>query len=393
MGRYSTNLYSKFTSSKGGGNNKSNANRSFGRVLDIILDESHPEYEAKGGAKAINGVFFRYQGNITSEDTANNLNFAYQGTGQIKTIPVIGEVVKISSEPTSNKTKLAQTNTNYYTKIVNIWNNPNSNPYIDVYSNQTLDIGKDGEFTEQATINPLKSALGDLQIEGRQGQSIRFTGAKGSANPFVDDSNKGKPVLIVSNGQIETEDGFTTISEDINEDNSSLYFVSDHKIPLTQASDIRKSYDDPPIKANEFKGNQILVNSGRIYFNAKTNDIQLSSIESIGLNTEGSVNIDAKKYLCLDSAKILLGEKARTSADSAKEPVLLGNQTERLLDTLFTMLKSMAKDMAKAKTVDGKPIPLLNKRGIQMQPTINVLQRQINPNGPSKIKSKKVFTE
>ena len=49
--------------------------------------------------------------------------------------------------------------------------------------------------------------------------------------------------------------------------------------------------------------------------------------------------------------------------------------------------------MAKAKTVDGKPIPNLNKRGIQMQPIISTLQRQINPNGPSKLKSKKVFTE
>lgn len=392
MGQYSTNLY-KFTSNKGSSNNKSTVNKSFGRVLDIILDESHPQYEAKGGAKSINGIFFRYQSSIISEDTANNQNFAYQGTGQIKTVPVIGEVVKISSEPTSNKTKLAQSNTNYYTKIVNIWNSPNCNPYIDVYSNQTLDIERDGEFTEQATINPLKSALGDIQFEGRQGQSIRFTGAKGSANPFVDDTNKSKPVILISNGQVETEDGFTTISENIDEDKSSLYFVTDHKIPLTQASDIRKSYDNPPIKANEFKGNQILVNSGRIYFNAKTEDILLSSIESIGLNTEGSVNIDAKNYICLDSAKILLGEKARTSTDSTKEPVLLGNQTERLLDTLFNMLKSMAKDMAKAKTVDGKPIPLINKRGVQMQPVIQALQRQINPSGPSKIKSKKVFTE
>ncbi len=392
MGQYSTNLY-KFTSNKGSSNNKSTVNKSFGRVLDIILDESHPQYEAKGGAKSINGIFFRYQSSIISEDTANNQNFAYQGTGQIKTVPVVGEVVKISSEPTSNKTKLAQSNTNYYTKIVNIWNSPNCNPYIDVYSNQTLDIERDGEFTEQATINPLKSALGDIQFEGRQGQSIRFTGAKGSANPFVDDTNKSKPVILISNGQVETEDGFTTISENIDEDKSSLYFVTDHKIPLTQASDIRKSYDNPPIKANEFKGNQILVNSGRIYFNAKTEDILLSSIESIGLNTEGSVNIDAKNYICLDSAKILLGEKARTSTDSTKEPVLLGNQTERLLDTLFNMLKSMAKDMAKAKTVDGKPIPLINKRGVQMQPVIQALQRQINPSGPSKIKSKKVFTE
>ena len=392
MGQYSS-FFGSNTSKGKGNTSSSSANRSFGRVLDIILDESHPQYSNKGGAKSINGVFFKYQGNDTSEDTAGNQNFAYQGTGQIKTVPVVGEIIKIDSEPTSNKTKIAQVNTKYYSKIVNIWNSPNSNPYLNIYANKTLDIDSGGDFTEEATINPIKSALGDLQIEGRQGQSLRFTGAKGAANPFVDDSNKGKPVVLISNGQIETEDGFTTISENIDEDDSSLYFVSDHTIPLTQANDKRKAYDSPPVKANEFKGNQVLLNSGRIYFNAKTDDIQLSSISSIGLNTGGSVNIDAEQYICLDGPRILLGEKARTASESTREPVLLGNQTERLLETLFNMLKSMAKDMARAKTVKGHPIPLLNKRGIQMQPTINALQRQINPNGPSKIKSKKVYTE
>lgn len=392
MAKYNTNFNSNSFSNTRGSDSRT-ASKSFGRVLDIILDENHPEYEKKGGAKSINGVFFRYQNSITSEDTSNNLKFAYQGTGQIKTVPVIGEIVEIVSNPTSNKTQLAQVKTLYYSKIVNIWNNPNCNTYLDVYSNQTLDISKNGEFTEEATINPIKSAVGDIQIEGRQGQSLRFTGAKGSANNFIDDTNKGKPVILISNGQIETEDGFTTISEDINEDASSLYFLSDHKVELKQASTRRKSYDDAPIEADQFKGNQVIVNSGRIFFNAKTNDILLSSKDSIGLNSKESINLDSDKYICFDSPKILLGEKARTAPESNKEPVLLGNQTELLLDTLLDMLKDMSKDMAKAKTVDGKPIPNLNKRGIQMQPIINALQRQINPTGPSRLKSKKVFTE
>lgn len=390
MAQYSSNLTSannskskKISSSKG----------AFGRVLDVILDESHPSYSRKGGAKSINGVFFKYQRVDSSEDTASNLSFAYQGTGQIKTVPVVGEIVEIHSEPTSNKTKLAQVNTNYYTKIVNIWNSPNCNPYVNVYANKTLDIGAGGTFTEQSTINPIRSALGDLQIEGRQGQSIRLTGAKGTANPFVDDTNKSKPAILISNGQIDTDEGFTTISENIDKDFSSLYFVSDHKIPLTQANIKRRAYTSAPDRANEFKGNQVLLNSGRIFFNAKTDDIQLSSVSSIGLNTGGSVNIDAEQYICLDGPRILLGEKARTASDSTREPVLLGNQTERLLQTLFNMLRSMAKDMARAKTVKGHAIPRLNKRGIQMLPIIRSLQRQINPSGPSKIKSRKVYTE
>ena len=390
MAQYSSNL----TSTNNSKSKKTSSSKgAFGRVLDVILDESHPSYSRKGGAKSINGVFFKFQRVDSSEDTASNLSFAYQGTGQIKTVPVVGEIVEIQSEPTSNKTKLAQVNTNYYTKIVNIWNSPNCNPYVNVYANKTLDIGAGGTFTEQSTINPIRSALGDLQIEGRQGQSIRLTGAKGTANPFVDDTNKSKPAILISNGQIDTDEGFTTISENIDKDFSSLYFVSDHKIPLTQANIKRRAYTSAPDRANEFKGNQVLLNSGRIFFNAKTDDIQLSSISSIGLNTGGSVNIDAEQYICLDGPRILLGEKARTASDSTREPVLLGNQTERLLQTLFNMLRSMAKDMARAKTVKGHAIPRLNKRGIQMLPIISSLQRQINPSGPSKIKSRKVYTE
>lgn len=391
MGQYSTNYNATPYNSRR--NPSEGSSRTFGRVLDIILDETHPEYRNKGGAKAINGVFFRYQANAITVAPADNRTFAYHGNCQFKTIPVVGEIVEITSEPTSSKSALTQTKTKYYTKIVNIWNNPNSNPYLDVYSNGTLDISSGGNFIEEATVNPIKAAVGDVLIEGRQGQSIRITGAKGVANPFIDDSNNGEPVILISNGQIETEEGFTTVKEDVNIDDSSLYFVANHSIPLTQANYKRKSYNNPPTTANEYKGNQVLLNSGRIFFNAKEKDILLSSIESVGINTEGSVNIDAETYICIDSPEIYLGEKARTAQESTKEPLLLGNQTERLLDILLDTLVSMARDMAKAKTIDGKPIPLINKRGIQMQPVLKTLQRQINPTGPSKLKSKKVFTE
>ena len=171
MANYSSNL-----NKNSFGDNQTNrtklAKKKFGRVVDIILDENHPQYETRGGSKSINGVFFRCQNQISSEDTSDNLKFAYQGSSQIKTVPVIGEIVEIVSNPTSKKTRLTQVTTLYYTKVINIWNNPNSNTYLDVYSNKTLDISRNGEFTEEATINPIRSAIGDIQIEGRQGQSI-----------------------------------------------------------------------------------------------------------------------------------------------------------------------------------------------------------------------------
>ena len=381
-----------------GGGVKSQANSggkvtSYGRVVDVILDENHPQYLNKGGGISINGVFYKPLTSTANEKAITDLPFAYQQESQIKTVPLIGEVVQIEPLPIPSDTDFLGKTRKYYVKTLNIWNNANNNFYPDTKNNFDIDFSQGKKFVELGNVNPIGSSPGDLQIEGRQGQSLRFTGGKALSNPWVDSSNLGKPVIILSNGQKETEDGFTTIGEDINEDSSSIYLVSDHKIPLKQASNKRDTWDEKPIKADEFKGNQVLINGGRLFFNAKENDIQLSSLKSIGLNTEGSINIDGSSYLCLDAPIIYLGEKARTSSDSNREAVLLGNQTEAFLQNVLILLEGMAKDMASAKTIKGHPIPLLNKRGKQAQPVIRQLKNLINPNGPSQLKSKKVFTE
>lgn len=365
----------------------------FGRVIDIILDEEHPEYSKQGGGLAINGVFYKPLFQNQQEGESTELPFAMQYSSHIKTVPIIGEIVEVVKMPNQAVTSNTRRNKQYYTRIVNTWNNANSNVYLDMNSNTDLDISTGGNFKELGTVNPVRSTPGDIQIEGRQGQSIRFTGGKGSGNPWVDDDNVGSPVIVISNGQSETEEGYTTLGENIDEDSCSIYLTSNHSIPLTPASEKRSAFNEVPDKSNEYKGNQIVLNGGRLYFNAKESDIQLSSVSSVGINTEGSVNIDASSYLCMDAPIMYLGERARTASDTTREAVLLGNQTEAFLDTLLNLLEGMADDMAKAKTIENKPIPLLNKRGIQMKPTIQALKRQLNPNGPSFLKSKKVFTE
>lgn len=374
-------------------NSLRHSSKTYGRVIDVILNEDHPSYLEKGGGISINGVFYKPIDSSQNESIPSQLPFAYQGNAQIKVVPLVGEVVEIESLPTPSDNGFTGQTREHYTRVLNIWNNANSNFYPNVVENLDIDFSQNDTFKELSDVNPIGSSPGDIQIEGRQGQSIRFTGGRGITNPWVDSFNLGKPVLIISNGQKETEDGFTTIGEDVNEDSSSIYMVSDHQIPLKQASSKRESYNEKPTTSDQFKGNQVIINGGRLFFNAKEHDIHLSSIKSIGLNTEGTVNIDSTEYTCIDGSQIFLGVKARTASQNRKEPVLLGNQTENLLNTLFNMLDSMADDMGQAKTIDGKPIPLLNKRGIQMKSTIQVLKRQINPNGPSKIKSKKVFTE
>jgi hypothetical protein len=375
----------------GGVNRRSSGSGTrYGRVVDIILDENHRRYKELGGGTAINGVFYLPLEDSASVEEMGTTYFAYQSSAHIKLVPIVGEIVELTKTAgvrPGNGTRM------YYTGIVNVWNSSNSGVYLNTGSDLELNLTSNGTFLERADINPIRSTPGDVQIEGRQGQSIRFTGSKGRGNLLVDDDNLGKPLTILSNGQSEKEGGFLTITENVDLDSNSIYLASDHRIRLTPASTKRLSYDDIPTQSDHFRGNQVVINGGRLYFNAKLDDIQLSSITSVGINTEGSVNIDASTYSCIDAPFIYLGHKARTSPNANKEPVLLGNQTEIFLEIMLNMMQGMATDMAAAKTIDGKPIPTLNKRGMSMKTVLKNLKRQLNPGGPSNLKSKKVFTE
>ena len=107
------------------------------------------------------------------------------------------------------------------------------------------------------------------------------------------------------------------------------------------------------------------------------------------------VGIDGEDYISLDAKKIYLGQGAKnkdTKLGSA-EPVVLGHRLEDFLQILVDELKVMSRKLTSAKTQDFKAIPNLNGYGISLKFTADILQGYINPNGKSKIKSTKTFTE
>jgi len=365
----------------------------YGRVIEVILDEDHSFYSLKGGAISINGVFYKNIVSNKKEENLERLPFAYQSQSKIKEIPLVGEIVKIESFPVPSANDFSGRSRQYYTGILNIWNSPNNNFYPDVTNNIGIDFSQNNKFKELSRVNPIASSPGDIQFEGRQGQSIRFTGGLSKSNPWVDSDNIGAPLTIISNGQIETDDGFTTIGEDVNSDASSIYLTSNHTIPLVEGNNKRDAYNEDPTKAEAYKGKQIILNSNRVFLNSKKDDIQLSSGASIGLTGRTSVNLDANSLICLDAPLVILGKKARTSPAGVREPVVLGNKLENLLESLLVQLQGLSADLGTCITVKGDAIPILNKRGAQMAPIISSLRTLINPSGQSSLKSKKVFTE
>jgi len=372
--------YSNSPNTNNGLSGGSSANRRFGRVVDVIIDTFHPKYEQYGKSQSLNGVLYRQLDRGTNEEEEEELLFAYCGNSKIKTLPLKGEIVKIETLPSETEISGPTATKTYWTEIVTLWNHPHHNAYPDTAKNEENDYGDD---FEEMTIAPLQVFPGDFILEGRHGQSIRFNGTKYDTNELIDDSNNGKPIIIISNGQKEAENSIDPILENINEDPSSIYLTSDHIVPLEQANEKRDAFEDEPEKADTFKGKQLIINADRVYINGREEGIYLSAKQNIGLNAE-QVGIDGEKYVGIDAKKIYLG----TTAFEEKEPALKGQTSTDWLDDLTSLLEGLANTLATTPPAPPTYIAALIKQGVKLKaqlPQLKALLKQLH--------SKKVFID
>lgn len=374
-----TSKLSKGAARGGSSGNTSGVNQ-YGRVVHVVLTLDDPYCD---NASMINGVYFRSPKVAADETDIRKFPFAYQGSAQNRTLPLNKEIVTLTTGADPGSIDNPGKTRTYWKEVVNVWNHPHHNAAPDTLQDNWQDDLLKG-FPEQKTINPLAANPGDTLIEGRLGQSIRFGGSKG-VSAYIDDSNNGKPVVVISNGQVTTDNGSDLIEENVNEDYNSLYFFSDHKSNLKSANNKRDSYDVVPLKSNEYIGNQVVLNGGRLFFNAKEDSAFISAKESIGLSAR-TLNLDATDYFCIDSKKIYLGKKARTS--SGNEPVILGTQLQNWLETLLDTLENVGSAMSTATSVSGGPVTNLISTGPELRAVARSLKAQIK-----QFQSKKVFTE
>jgi len=355
----------------------------YGKVIDIKLDDSRPFLDTNGNELPIGSIKYvplDFKGDVRGEPKS-----ALPFSLGIKQLPVINEIVSLYQTPTSDIQSNVSDKATYYKDIVNLWGSPNHNAIPDPGYNKDKYLGLG--FQELYDVNPLFPFPGDTLIEGRQGQSIRIGGSLSPLNSIVDRTNNGLPYVLISNGQIVTKNGIDYIVEDINKDANSLYFVSNHKIPLKQVNSKRDSYTIVPKSADQYKGNQVLLNAGRVFINAKEESVLLSAKDSVGLNAN-TVNFDGKEYACIDADKIFIGKKARTSPQGIAEPAVLGNQLDNFLSIILDTLENIGQAMKTAEAQTGGPIASLNTEGYSVVDTCTTLRTLVN-----QMKSKKVFVE
>lgn len=356
------------------------------RVVDVILDNSHPEWAKFGKEQCIGAIKFIPLGLDIDSTDPSTLPVAFPESTGMRLYPLKNEIVFINSSPDFTTTNDKETNKIVkYTSPLSIWNTVHHNA-SPTRGTKEVDLGFNIE--EQATINPMQPYPGDLLIEGRHGQSIRLNGTNHTLNPLVDESNKNSPLTIISNGQKETESGIEFISEDVNKDASSIYLTSNHSIPLIPAQTKREAFNETPVSSDSYKGKQVIINSGRLYFNSKEEDIHLNSVNNIGL-TSKVLGMDAINYIGLDAEKIYLGQRAR---QTEQHPVIKGDSLEVWLKSLTSQLNRVATAMQSAANGAG-PIVSLVKEAPTLIAALKLLEEDINPGGESTLKSKKVYTE
>jgi hypothetical protein len=262
------------SNSKGGGGGGNTF--FFARVNDILLSTNTVTenfFTDAGGWSGLGSIKFTQLGTTTDDDKPSQLIAKPLFTNIIQ-YPILQEIVLILQAPSDGLNSDPQSKTYYYLTTIGLWNSihhnafpdiPNFNKKINKNNNNSIQQVEEGSttstspntdvlkfgnsFKEKSDIRTLLPEEGDIMIEGRWGQSIRFSSTtvkKLPSNSWSAQGELGSPITIIRNGQTKeknTSAPWVPIYEDINKDGSSIYMSSGQDVPLELASKNLKSFD------------------------------------------------------------------------------------------------------------------------------------------------------
>jgi hypothetical protein len=376
------------------------------RVKHIILDDSNMMLFNKfGGWDSIGIIFWEaINSPIPSPLVYDESQFALPIFSNTKHYPLLNEIIYLVQLTNNQSNTDYYSNNFYYFPPLNIWQSTHHNtfPSFDNDPNQTtprisynesiaggnslvnssedniskIDLGK--TFKEKPNLHSLLPYEGDIIHEGRWGNSIRFGSTVKNPkipNNWSSTGDEGSPLTIIRNGQADYDsDPWVMETEDINKDMSSIYLTSTQKLPLFISSVNKFAFNKStaPTNVSQYISNQIILNSGRIVLNAKTDSIILSANRHIQLTCNDTLGIDAKQ-VSLAADSIYLGD----TTESQIQPLVLGNNLNDVLSDIATLLNSLNIAFSSATDSTGAPIVSLNSIACDVQSLSDTLSQII----------------
>ena len=343
------------------------------RVTDIILDSNYPNFFELGGWNSVGTIYFEPVGGANLDSSTNNI--ALPLLPYLKNYPLVNELVLLFSLPDSNIGSNDDTKRYYYLNTIAIWNNQHMNGYPNLLkssqtqptenkSYQEIQDGQTrkstdqevdydfnsplvgGTFAERSNIHPLLSYAGDIILEGRWGNSIRFgSTVKADSNNWSSNGENGEPITIIRNGQYpeSSDEGWVPVVEDINLDLSSIYLTSNQTLPLNTEITSFPTLQTPPEAITAYSGSQVILNSDRLVFSSKADSIILNSSKTISLSSIQSMGLYSQEGdITLQSGKgnIRLGDV------NANQSVILGDNFMKDFSSLLGKLQILCQTLS-----------------------------------------------
>ncbi len=321
--------------------------------------------------------------NSDSSTSPSDLIQARALNANIKQIPIKGEVVLVCKGPTPYHSGAGYGREYYYTHPISIQSSvhhnglPGANKvFLDLRSNsqkssdvslglfnkisERTDLKEEIEasFPERNDVFPVQPFPGDLIIEGRWGQSIRFGSTVDTRRKFQISPTwgpgtgaTGNPITIISNGTnpIKGEKPFNSFHIESTDDDSSIWLTSGQSVRFTPSSNYSPSIFDKQIglfRKNIFGGNSIIMSSDRIVLNSNKQEIVGFAKEGIGFATEKTLALNAKNIVEIEGGRISLGFNATS-------PMILGDRLIEVLKSLMDILIDMNQSIIVMKHVCG----------------------------------------
>ena len=250
----------------------------------------------------------------------NEFLIALPANSNIKQIPLVGEHVLVFRTTNQESSKDQWRESWYYLPLVGLKAAINENRLpglAEELSDVDIEKRKPGKTFQSREISPLQPYEGDLLIEGRWGNSIRFGSTIATNGDYTVDRPwrgdiSGDPILIISNGQKNLSNKQFVV-ENIQNDPAAVYLTTTQKLPEFKLNNTLYQ----GISESEYNYPQIVATADRITLKAKTDHVILDSQTGIEIN----------------SPKIYLG----SSTD--KEPMLHTDAVVQLLQKLIDTIQ------------------------------------------------------
>ena len=252
----------------------------------------------------------------------NEFLLALPANPSIKQIPLVGEHVLVFRTTNQESSKDQWRESWYYLPLVGVKAAINANRLpglAEELSDIDIEKRKPGKTFESREVSPIQPYEGDLLIEGRWGNSIRFSSTIATNGDYTVDrpwrgAVSGDPIIIISNGRKNLINKQFVV-ENIQDDQTSIYLTSTQSLPnLTTSNPVASD-----ISISSFAKSQLIGVADRIILKSKTD----------------SVIIDGKRSIEINAPTVYIGSTDRSN----KEPMLHSTAVVSLLQKIVSMIK------------------------------------------------------